>query len=56
MSVFLAHSGHVPPVNPTVYRRALELLRYVVFLPLGVFIWGVYLARIAYLVCVWRIC
>lgn len=48
--VFLPHGGRVPPVLPSVARRVFELLRAAVFLPLQIFIWVLYLARIAYLV------
>ena len=48
--VLLPHGGRVPPVHPSVARRVLEMLRAALFMPLQIFIWAVYLARIVYLV------
>jgi hypothetical protein len=48
--VFLPHGGRVPPVHRSVRGCALELLRAALFLPLEIFIWALYLARIVYLV------
>jgi hypothetical protein len=48
--VFLPHGGRVPPVHPSALRRIFELLRAALFMPLQIFIWAVYLARIVYLV------
>lgn len=48
--ILLAHGGRVPPVQSSFLRRALELLRGSLFLPLTCFIWALYIARIAYLV------
>lgn len=48
--VLLRHSGRVPPVHPSAGRRVFELLRAALFLPVEIFIWVVYLARIVYLV------
>lgn len=46
----LPHGGRLPPVRRSVPHLGLELLRAALFLPVAVFIWAVYLARIAYLV------
>ncbi len=48
--ILLPYSGEVPPAKPRRRQIAFELLRTALFLPYELFIWAVFLARLAYLI------